>query len=66
MGHDKEISSGRNLILGWNKGVGFGQESDFGLGQGSSLRYFGHPDKPLETLDHGSDHGTLCIAFLVP
>jgi hypothetical protein len=47
---DKEVSSGRNLILGFKKEVGFRQESDFGLGQRSRFRYRGHSDKPLETV----------------
>jgi hypothetical protein len=67
---DKEVSSGRNLILGWNKGVGFRQESDFGLGQGSRLRYFGHPDKPLESVLVGTVYClarslTICVYCLV-
>ena len=36
-----------------DKEVGFMQVFDFGLGQGSRLRYLGHPDKPLETVIMG-------------
>ena len=72
LGHDKEVSSGRNLILEWNKGVGFRQESDFGLQQGNRLRQLGHHAKPLETVTPGLclllclflDY--LCIVLLVP
>lgn len=53
LGQDREVSSGRNLILGKNKEVSFRQECDFGLGPGSSLRYLGHPDTPLETVITG-------------
>lgn len=48
--HWREVSSGRNLILGCNKEVGFRKEYDVGLGQGSRLRYLGHSYKPLETV----------------
>lgn len=42
------------------KEVGFRQ--DFVFGQGSGLRYFGHPDKPLETTAMGVIKGL----FLLP
>jgi hypothetical protein len=45
LGLDKEVSSVKNLILGWNKEVGCRYKYDFGLGQGSRLRYLNHPDK---------------------
>lgn len=60
MGHDKEVSLGRNLILGQNKEVGFRQEYEFGLGWGSRLRNLGHPDKPLGTVVTGVIKG-LCL-----
>ena len=47
IGHDKEVRAGRNLILGWNREISSGR--NLGFGQGSRLRYFGHPDKALET-----------------
>ena len=50
MGQDSNISSGRNLSLGYNKEAGFKQGYEFGLGQGIRLRYLGHRDKPLETV----------------
>ena len=53
LGQDTEVSSGSIVTLGYNKEVGFRQEFDFGLGQGSGFRYLGHPDKPLETLIMG-------------
>ena len=37
----------------WGLLVGFWQEFDFGLGQGSRLRYLGHPVKALETVIMG-------------
>ena len=66
LGHDKEVSSGKNLILGWNKEVGFRHEGDFGLGQGSRLRYPDHPDKPLQNRDHWGDCETWFTVWLVP
>jgi hypothetical protein len=43
--------------------VGFRQESDFGLGQGNRLRYFGYLDKLLETVITGVIMG-LCLLLV--
>ena len=45
---------------GGTKEVGFRQESDFELGQGSGLGYFGHSDKSWETTVAGVITG-LCL-----
>ena len=63
LGHDKEVSSGKNLIPGWNKEVGFRHEYDFGRGQGSRLIYLDHLDKPLKTVWEWSWDFVYYLAF---